>query len=61
MTKVELELLTDIDMLLIVEKRTRGGICQAIHRYSKANNIYMKNIYKDIYTKILQHHIYHIQ
>ena len=27
-TKVELELLTDIDMLLVVKKGTRGGICQ---------------------------------
>ena len=26
-TKVELELLTDIDMLLMVEKATKGGIC----------------------------------
>ena len=42
-TKVELELLTDIDMLLMVEKETRGGICLAIHRYVKANNKYMKN------------------
>ena len=37
-TKVELDLLTDIDMLLMVEKGTREGICQAIHRYAKANN-----------------------
>ena len=36
-TKVELELLTNNDMLLMVEKGTRGGICQAIHRYAKAN------------------------
>ena len=28
-TKVELELLIDIDMLLMVEKGTRGGICRA--------------------------------
>ena len=31
-TKVELELLTDIDMLLMVEKGIRGGLCQAIYR-----------------------------
>ena len=29
-------------MLLMVEKGTRGRICQAIHRYAKANNKYMK-------------------
>ena len=30
-TEVKLELLADIDMLLIVEKGIRGGICNAIH------------------------------
>ena len=35
-------------MLLMVEKGTRGGICQAIHRYAKANNKYMKNYNEDI-------------
>ena len=42
-TKVKLELLTDIDMLLMVEKGLRGGICQATHMYAKANNKYRKN------------------
>ena len=46
-TKVEFELLTDIDTLLMVEKRTRGRICQAIHRYAKTNNKYMKNYDKN--------------
>ena len=40
--KVKLDLLTDIDMLLKVEKDIRGGICHSIYRYAKANNKYMK-------------------
>ena len=34
-------------MLLIVEKRIRGGICNAIYRYAKANNKYMKDYDKN--------------
>ena len=47
--KVELELLLDIDMLLMVEKTIRGGICHPhpIHQYSKANNKRMKNYDKN--------------
>ena len=41
-TEVKSELLTDIDMLLMVEKGIRGEICHAIHQYAKANNKYMK-------------------
>ena len=52
-TKVKLELLTDIDMLLMVEKGIRGGICQAIHRYAKVNNKYLKNYNKDIISSYL--------
>ena len=42
-TGIELELLTDNDILLIVEKGIRRGICHAINRYAKASNKYMKN------------------
>ena len=38
---VELELITNVDMLLMVEKGIRDGICHAIHKYAKANNKYM--------------------
>ena len=37
-TEVKLELLTDIDMLLMVEQETAGGMCHATHRYAKAKN-----------------------
>ena len=42
-TNVELELLTDYEMLLMVEEGIRGGICHTIQRYAKANNKYMKD------------------
>ena len=54
-TGVELELLTDIDMLLMIEKGTRSGICQATHRYAKANNKYMKNYNKNIESSYIQY------
>ena len=40
--KVKFHLLNDIDMLLILEKGIRDGICHAIHQHAKANNKYMK-------------------
>ena len=46
-TKVQLELLTDVDMLLMVEKGIRGGIYHAMHRYAKANKKYMKDYNKN--------------
>ena len=42
-TEVKPKSLTDVDMLLMVKKDIRGGICHAIHWYGKANNKYMKD------------------
>ena len=41
-TKAKLDIFTDIDMLLMIEKGFRGGIRHDIYRYAKANNKYMK-------------------
>ena len=54
-TNIELELLTDYDMLLMVEERLRGGICHSIHRYAKVNNKYMKNYNKDEESSYIQY------
>ena len=46
-TKVKLDLLTNIDMFLMVEKGIRQGICHSIQRYVKADNKYMKDYNKN--------------
>ena len=51
-TNVNLELLTDIHMLLMIEEGIRGGMCKSIHRYAKQ----VIKIWK-IMIKALIHHI----
>ena len=45
--KIKLKLLTDIDMLLMVEKWIRRGIRHTTHWYAKVNNKYMKDYDKN--------------
>ena len=54
--KVKLDLLTDLDMLLIVEKGIREGIRHSICQYVKTNNKYMKD-----YNKKKNRHILNIR
>ena len=54
-TGVELELLTDYDMLLMIEEGKRGGICHTVHRYAKTNNEYMKNYNKSKESSYIQY------
>ena len=54
-TKVNLDLLTNIDMLLMVEKGIRGEICHSIYRYTKTNNKYIKDYDKNEELSYLQY------
>ena len=46
-TKVKLDQLTYIGMLLMIEKNTRGGICHASYSYEKAKRKTMKDFDKN--------------
>ena len=54
-TEVELELITDPDMLLVVEEGIRGGMCHAIPRHAKANNKYMKSYDEDEESSFIEY------
>ena len=53
-TELKVDLLTNIDMLLMVGKGIRGGICHSIYQYAKANNKYMKDYDKNKESSYIQ-------
>ena len=46
-TKVKLEVITDIDMYLMIEKGIRGGVSMITHKYTKANNADISDYKRD--------------
>ena len=55
MSGIQLELLSDVNMLLMFEKGIRGGISIISNRYGEANNKYMKDYNKNKDSKYLMY------
>ena len=53
-TIIYLDLLTDINMLLMVEKGIRRGICNSVYGYGKSNNKFMKKNDKNEESSYIQ-------
>ena len=54
-TIVKLDLLTTMDMLFMVEKDIRGGICHSINQYAKNNNKYINDYDENKESSYLQY------
>ena len=54
-TKVKLDLLTDIDMLLTIKERINEGTCHSIYHYVNANSKYIKDYDKNKESSYLQY------
>ena len=54
-TDVKLELLTNFNMLLIIEEGIRREMCHAVHRFAKANNKYMRNYDEEKESSFLEY------
>ena len=54
-TNVKLKLLTDVDMVLMVENGIRGGLTQVAHKYASADNKYLPDYNQNLKSTYLQY------
>ena len=54
-TKINLDLITDVDMQLFIEKGMGGGISYIANKHAKANNKYMSSYNPDIESSYLMY------
>ena len=54
-SNVQLDLITNSEMLLMIEEAVRGGITQVITKSSVANNKYMQNYYQNEDSSFLRY------
>ena len=55
---VKLDLLTDTDMLLMLEKRIRGEKCHSIYLYAKSDNKYLKDYDKNKELSVVYNRVF---
>ena len=55
MTNIKLELMSDVDMFLFIEKGMHGGVSYIANRYGNANNKYMKEYNEKVPSKYIMY------
>ena len=55
MTDIKLELITDVDQYLFIERASKGGVSYIANRYAKANNKYMKKYDENLPSKYIMY------
>ena len=58
MQDLKIQLISDPEMYRMIQPNIRGGFCHASGRYARANNIYIKALYRPNEPKLFIMYIY---